>query len=448
MAPYGSRCGRIEVPFSLVRRVLSFLAALGLAVSLTAQTAAPDPMGTPKRTPQELEKLLAPIALYPDSLVALILPASTFSADVVLAARFVAAHRDPAQIDQQPWDDSVKGLARYPALVAWMDQNLEWTRDVGEAFVAQPAEVMSTVQRLREQAKNSGWLTDTPQQKVVVEESAIRIVPAQPDVIYIPRYDPTFLVVRRPFLGTFISFGSPCPVGRWLYYDCDWPRQRVWMHHRHPNWHYRHDDWDHRRRHHDHPGSVWSPPPHRPYVPRSSLHRTVKMPEPLRPGVVRSSATYDSRRHPDRERGAESTRRWSRPPAPSVPGVAPGTSTPALQLPSTSTAEVAPETVSPNPAVPPPEVGGPNDASSTARAAHDHRSRFRDTDGASGILPRSSDERRASERWPERRRDFSTGSEREQERRPFEGSTRPDGSMRRTGERGSTQRTGERGSAR
>jgi len=119
---------------------------------------APDP-ALPLFTAEELEQLLGPIALYPDALIALILPATTAPSDLVLAARYLQAQGNAEQIDYQPWDDSVKALARYPTVVAWMDQNLAWTKQVGEAFASQPADVMNAVQRLRTQARAAGTLT-------------------------------------------------------------------------------------------------------------------------------------------------------------------------------------------------------------------------------------------------------------------------------------------------
>ncbi|HET7238297.1 MAG TPA: DUF3300 domain-containing protein, partial [Terrimicrobiaceae bacterium] len=92
-------------------------------------------------TQEELKQLLGPIALYPDALIALILPASTVPSDVVLAARYVTGKGDPAQVGGQPWDESVKSLVRYPDVVRWMDENLAWTTQVGEAFLEQPADV-------------------------------------------------------------------------------------------------------------------------------------------------------------------------------------------------------------------------------------------------------------------------------------------------------------------
>ena len=93
-------------------------------------------------TPAQLNDLLGPIALYPDALIAIILPASTEPTDIVLAARFVAEKGDPSLIDVQPWDDSVKALAHYPDVVTWMNDNLSWTKTLGDAFVRQPADCL------------------------------------------------------------------------------------------------------------------------------------------------------------------------------------------------------------------------------------------------------------------------------------------------------------------
>lgn len=182
--------------------------------------------------PTELEQLVAPIALYPDALVALILPAATSSSDVVLAARFLKASNDPKEVDAQPWDESVKGLAHYPEVVKWMDENLSWTQRIGEAYLSNPDQVMAAVQMARARARGKGLLTDTPQQQVVMEDSAIRIVPANPEVIYVPRYDPEVIFVDRPVYyasDPWLTFGIGFGVGSWLTYDCDWGRRVIWV---------------------------------------------------------------------------------------------------------------------------------------------------------------------------------------------------------------------------
>ena len=100
----------------------------------------------------QLDQLLGPIALYPDPLIAQILPASTLPTQIVLADRYVSGGGDPNQIDQQPWDPSVQALARYPNVLKWMDDNLDWTTELGQAFLNQPQDVMDSIQRLRQSA--------------------------------------------------------------------------------------------------------------------------------------------------------------------------------------------------------------------------------------------------------------------------------------------------------
>jgi len=241
-----------------------FSVLFGLCFATLSFAEANEEAGNSKRTPEELDKLLAPIALYPDSLVALILPASTASADLVLAARFLANNGSSDQIDKQSWDESVKGLARYPELLDWMDENLEWTRELGAAFVAQPADVMNAVQRLRTNARAAGLLKDTPQQRVVVRDNRILILPAEENVIYIPSYDPQVLYVRDYYYThpSALSFSIGFAVGSWLSYDCDWNRHRVWMYHRPPpSWVYR-PDWRHHHHYVDRDCVEWRPNPH------------------------------------------------------------------------------------------------------------------------------------------------------------------------------------------
>lgn len=220
--------------------------ALVCAIAVPAQE--PPPVVTvmqesPRRTPEELDKLLGPIALYPDALVALILPAAAAPVDIVLAARFLKDGGDPASTGSRAWDESVKSLSHYPDVVKWMDENIEWTKQLGDAFLNQPDEVMKAIQRLREQARSSGALASTPQQIVGYESGIVTIVPAQPDVIYVPRYEPDYIFVNRPinYAQPMITFGLGFAVGPWLTHDCDWPARRIWVVDRHWSWRDRRD---------------------------------------------------------------------------------------------------------------------------------------------------------------------------------------------------------------
>jgi hypothetical protein len=220
-----------------MRRSGVLFVALGLALSARAQAPADS------YSPEQLDQLVGPIALYPDPLVALILPASTVPSDVSLAAEYLASNGDPAGIDSQPWDPSVRGLAHYPDVVKWMAGNLDWTQALGAAFVQQPADVMKSIQQLRAQALAAGTLVNTPQQQIDVEGDDIRIVPTQPDVIYVPDYDPDVVYdVPTGYTGSFVTFGPGFPVGPWLGYECDWDDFGIWVGPWQRGWAYR-QDW-------------------------------------------------------------------------------------------------------------------------------------------------------------------------------------------------------------
>lgn len=197
---------------------------------LTAPPPVPAEFAEPALSAVELDNLVAPLALYPDALVALILPAATEPSDIVLAARFLRSQPKPeAEIEAQPWIDSVKLLARYPTVIAWLDQELAWTKRLGEAFALQPADVMTAIQRRRAQARASGALRTTPQHVVSEVGSNIVIVPARPEVIYVPVYDPFAVYVSAPIHRTrvVVTFGRAYSCGYWLAYGCDWGRRTI-----------------------------------------------------------------------------------------------------------------------------------------------------------------------------------------------------------------------------
>ena len=163
----------------------------GAALSVRAQAAVPPPM--PAYQPlsaAQLDQLMGQIALYPDPLIAEMLPASTLPTQIVLADRYIVGGGDPNLIAQQPWDASVQAMARYPAVLKWMDDNLNWTTQMGQAFLNQQPDVMASIQRLRATASKLGNLQSSPQQQVITDGSDIEIVPADPQVIYVPVYQP------------------------------------------------------------------------------------------------------------------------------------------------------------------------------------------------------------------------------------------------------------------
>jgi Protein of unknown function (DUF3300) len=186
-------------------------------------------------SPEQLDNLLAPIALYPDPLLAQVLLAATFVEQVDEAARWMRAYNNTNAIDDQPWDVSVKAVAHYPSVLYMMSDQIDWTASVGQAYVYQSTDVMTSIQHLRALARSAGNLVANEQQQVIVDGDYISIVPAQPQFIYIPTYDP-YIVYFGPtasfglYPATVLFFGSPFPIGVWLNHDCDWHRHRIYYH--------------------------------------------------------------------------------------------------------------------------------------------------------------------------------------------------------------------------
>jgi len=188
-------------------------------------------------SPEQLDNLLAPIALYPDPLLAQVLIAATFPEQIDEASRTLRGRSDPNSIDPEPWDVSVKAVARYPQVLDMMADKLDWTTSVGQAYVSQSTDVTESIQRLRAQARSAGNLISTREQEIRDDDGYIEIWPAQPQYLYVPMYDPAIVYYRRPsyFGGAVISFGRGFSIGVWLNHDFDWRGHRVFYH-----------GWDHR----------------------------------------------------------------------------------------------------------------------------------------------------------------------------------------------------------
>jgi hypothetical protein len=212
-----------------------------------------------QQTPEELQRLVAPIALYPDSLVAQILAASTFPEQVVEADRWVQANPDLKgadlgnAVDKEPWDPSVKALAAFPSVLGNMDKNLSWTSSLGDAYYNQQQDVMDAVQVMRRKAQDAGNLKTTPQLKVTDQDSDIDIEPADPDVVYVPAYDPWLIygypIVAWPawypypgiwFGGPYLSFGVGFGIGWWGGFGWGWGHWGF-------DWHNHYATYDHGR---------------------------------------------------------------------------------------------------------------------------------------------------------------------------------------------------------
>ncbi len=235
-----------HLPKSAVR--LSFLLIALLALPLAAH----GQESSPPLEAAQIDQMVAPIALYPDTLVAQILMAATYPLEVVEASRWLQEPQNAQlqgdyltnALELQDWDPSVKALIAFPQVLSMMNENLEWTERLGDAFLAQQADLMDSVQRLRQLARNSGHLTSTPQQTVVSNGGVISIEPATPEVVYVPYYVPTVVYGAWPYpayqpyyfprAGIYyntagrITFGARVIVINWLW---DWGRWD-WRHHR------------------------------------------------------------------------------------------------------------------------------------------------------------------------------------------------------------------------
>jgi len=194
--------------------------ALVVAPMVVAQAPAASGNAAEAPSPEELENLVGPIALYPDDLVAVILPASTNPLQIVQADRYLQKRKqDPKAPLDDSWDDSVKTLLNYPEVVKQMSNDLDWTADLGEAVVADQAAVFDAVQAFRRKAQSAGNLKTDAKQVIVVEKEIIKIEPADPQVIYVPQYNPSTVVVysSAPVYGyypaPYPSYYYPYPPG-------------------------------------------------------------------------------------------------------------------------------------------------------------------------------------------------------------------------------------------
>jgi hypothetical protein len=225
-----------------------------MSQSTESPSAAP---AAPQLSAQELQQLVAPIALYPDALVAQILAAATYPTQIVEAERWMQRHSNlkgdelAKEVDKQDWDPSVKALAQFPSVLENMDKNLSWTSSLGEAYADEPEDVTNAVQEMRQQAQKAGHLSSNEQEQVTTQGSTIAIEPANPEVVYVPAYDP-WLVYGSPIVaypgwypvpgifwgGVGLSFGLGFGIGYfggfgwgWGHWGYDWHDRRAFFDH-------------------------------------------------------------------------------------------------------------------------------------------------------------------------------------------------------------------------
>ena len=221
-----------DLLFALMWSVTAF----GQEFDADPNAASVPPLSEPaERSVDELEKLVAPMALYPDPLIAVMLPAAVYPVEIVQAARFVSNPNNVGVIDAQPWDDNVKELARFPTVIQYMSDNLDWTVELGEAFTQQSMDLMDAIQTLRTRAQATGTLQSSPEQNVVVTNAivertyenqivyvtntVVQIVPADPQVIHVPVYNPSVVFAPTPVVvpgRPFVTFHAGIPAGRMM----------------------------------------------------------------------------------------------------------------------------------------------------------------------------------------------------------------------------------------
>jgi hypothetical protein len=229
---------------AIAAAVLAFLVLLPAGVM--AQTPSPPASSQEPLNPEELEALVAPIALYPDALLAEVLMAATYPLEVVQADRWLTANKNlkedqlKAAVDKQPWDGSVKSLAATPSVLTMMGSKLDWTQKLGDAFLAQQTDMMDAIQRLRTKAQANNQLTSTNEQTVTVRQEenrqVIAIEPTDPNTVHVPYYDPAVVYGQWPYpdnppyyfpdsyagyigpglLATGIAFGAGYALNRWM----------------------------------------------------------------------------------------------------------------------------------------------------------------------------------------------------------------------------------------
>jgi hypothetical protein len=240
----------------MLRKLFQSLLFVAMCASvLSAQNAPPPPPPGQMLSPDQLDGLVAPIALYPDPLISQILVASTYPLELVQAYQWM--QRNPGltgpaltqAAEQQNWDPSIQALVVFPEVMKRLNEDVTWTTNLGNAFLSQQGDVMDAIQRMRQSAQQAGKLTTTPQERVVQTTDAgrpvLEILPANRDVIYVPVYDPVWIwgpPIYYPYprwywgpppaSGIFFGFGPGIHIG--AYFGGGWGGWGGWGWH--PGW--------------------------------------------------------------------------------------------------------------------------------------------------------------------------------------------------------------------
>lgn len=276
--------------FSCGKTLIALALVMAIPVGVSAQTSdkptpgSSAPASQPPSTaellkPEQLEALVAPVALYPDELLAHVLAASTYPLEVVQADRWLKARKNlkgdalKAEVEKQPWDESVKALASTADVVSMMSDKIDWTKSLGDAVLAQQADVMDAIQRLRSKAYDNKKLVTTKQQKVSVQtqesKQVVVIEPADPNTMYVPYYDPAAVYGAWPYsdyppyyfgypsyigagvIAAGLAFGTAWAIGRWGNYwggGFNWGNRNLYVNH-HNRINNVGNNWQHRPEH-------------------------------------------------------------------------------------------------------------------------------------------------------------------------------------------------------
>src|SRR5882672_8448118 len=264
------RCGKTLLALALLMTIPVAVSAQTAdnppAPSSPAQPASQPPPPVELLKPEQLEALVAPIALYPDELLANVLAASTYPLEVVQADRWLKARKTlkgdalKKEVEKQSWDDSVKALASTADVFSMMSDKIDWTKNLGDAVLAQQPDVMDAIQRLRTKAYDNKKLVTTKQQKVSVKtqesKQVVVIEPAEPGTMYVPYYEPAAVYGDWPYaeyppyyfgypsyigagvIAAGLAFGTAWAIGRWGNYwggGCNWGNRNVYINHRTTN---------------------------------------------------------------------------------------------------------------------------------------------------------------------------------------------------------------------
>jgi len=260
------RCGKTLLALALLMTIPVAVSAQTAdnppAPSSPAQPASQPPPTVELLKPEQLEALVAPIALYPDELLANVLAASTYPLEVVQADRWLKARKTlkgdalKKEVEKQSWDDSVKALASTADVISMMSDKIDWTKNLGDAVLAQQPDVMDAIQRLRSKAYDNKKLVTTKQQKVRVQtqegKQAIVIESADPNTMYVPYYDPAAVYGTWPYadyqpyyfgyppyigagvIAAGLAFGAGWAIGRWGNYwggGANWGNRNLYVNH-------------------------------------------------------------------------------------------------------------------------------------------------------------------------------------------------------------------------